>query len=182
MVNAAIQQSVAGGRNENEKRKVMLMTQQEMDEAKSFARELRTGCSSSQIDMSLMQGLLDVCKNMQNTVKKALEDSMKYDPSMVELEELFLVNDTLLDAIGTAKAKIQKAKPTRRRNDVTTPLPARRAQTGSVPRETKPVQRRQTTKSLEIDSLVRKRDVFSLICMLRAQSDKRVDSALALMR
>jgi hypothetical protein len=45
-----------------------------------------------------------------------------------------------------------------------------------------PLSRRQTTRSLEIDALVRKKDIFSLICMLRAQSDKRLDSAMALMR
>jgi hypothetical protein len=39
-----------------------------------------------------------------------------------------------------------------------------------------------TGGSLEIDALVQTRDIFSLICMLRAQGDKRLESALALMR
>jgi hypothetical protein len=38
------------------------------------------------------------------------------------------------------------------------------------------------TGSIEIDTLVKRKDIFSLTCMLRAQGDKRLDSALALMR
>ena len=191
MVNAAIQKSV----NKKKKNLVVLMTAQEISEAKSFARELRGGCSQSSVDVSSLQSLLEVCKNLQKNVKKALEDAMKYDPSMVDLEELFTVNDVLLDAISTANAKIKpkesrSSTSTRRAasgvvvsgsNDVATPLPSS-VRMQSAPRETAPVSRRQTTRSLEIDSLVRKKDIFSLICMLRAQSEKRLDSALALMR
>ena len=207
-LNAALQQSQQSAQKKKKSRnKVMLMTYREIEDAKSCARELRT-CCQKDVDTSLVKNLLQLCRSMQSTVKKALEDAMKYDSNMVDLEELFTLNDIVLDAIQTAEATIETQEGTSSRehlDDVGNTKPAAHdssitdvfSSTSSISRvppatvrstgsqgvaKTAPVVRRQTTRSLEIDALVRKKDIFSLICMLRAQSDKRLDSAMALMR
>lgn len=190
---AAIQQSVQKKKGKN---LVVLMTAQELGEARSFARELRTYTTQPDADIALVKNFLVLCQTTQGTVKKALEDAMKYDPSMVDLEELFTVNDILLDAIVTATKRVEArelstGKPasvvavppsspsTQPRADI---MPQRMSSRSASGVQSTSLTRRQTTRSLEIDALVRKKDIFSLICMLRAQSDKRLDSALALMR
>ena len=207
-LNAALQQSQQSAQKKKKNRnKVMLMTYREIEDAKACARELRT-CCQNDVDTSLVKNLLQLCRSMQSTVKKALEDAMKYDSSMVDLEELFTLNDIVLDAIQTAEAIIEAQEGTNTSDhlkDIGNTKPAAHdstiadifLSTSSISRvppatvqstgsqevaKTTPVVRRQTTRSLEIDALVRKKDIFSLICMLRAQSDKRLDSAMALMR
>ena len=164
---------------------VVLITAQELDDAKSFARELLSLGETA--DVTLVQYYLVLCKTTQGTVKNAIENAMKYDPSEVDMEELFTVNDILLDAIRTAAKQVDEISvgggPIPGTNPTDTESPCRSTLlTSNNSSQLPPPSRRQTTRSLEIDALVRKKDIFSLICMLRAQSDKRLDSALALMR
>jgi hypothetical protein len=85
---------------------------------------------------------------------------MKFDDPTLEgmIHELVMVNEILVDSITMAEMHIEGEK---KPPAVDTP---------------------PTYVSLEIDALVQTRDIFSLICMLRAQGDKRLESALALMR
>lgn len=228
-LNAALKQS-SQTKKEN-KNKVVLMTQRDIEDAKSCARELRT-CCQKKADVSLVKNVLELCRSMQDTVKSALEDAMKYDSSIVDLEELFTLNDIVLDAIGTAERTLENEDESSREimgessklsatgasdsygassyvHDVSsnsnlygaheiastptlygssstsfgssTPSFLKIDRSAPVKIQMTPLVRRQTTRSLDIEALVRKKDVFSLICMLRAQSDKRLDSAIALM-
>ena len=185
---------------------VVLMSAQELEDARNLARELRSLVQNN-AELAFMQNFLELCKTTQGTVKKALEDAMKYDPSTVDLEELFTVNDTLLDAILSASKEVEaKREPLSSTTAAAASMPesvssptSSASSTSLQPRGMAPSQsmmmmrqsssvsssgmgRRQSTRSLEIDALVRKKDIFSLICMLRAQSDNRLESALALMR
>lgn len=185
---------------------VVLMSAQSLEDARNLARELRALVQGN-ADLAFMQNFLELCKSTQGSVKMALEDAMKYDPSTVDLEELFTVNDTLLDAIQSATKQVesQRGRPSSSiptaasmpeslisSSSTSSLLPPRgqlaptqsmviMRQISAVP-SSSGLSRRQTTRSLEIDALVRKKDIFSLICMLRAQSDNRLESALALMR
>jgi len=68
------------------------------------------------------------------------------------LRTMTMLNDALFGAIQSAEMKLD-----RRRKNVVPVTP-------------------------KINRLVERRDIFSLICMLRAQGEKRLDAALALMR
>ena len=155
-----------------ENKSAVLMDPQEIIDATECARDLQRCCESDDADPSFVEGLLDICRSKQETVRKTLEEGLiKFDdPSMVKpLHELMTLNDSLLDAIDFAECRLK-----------TNMKPAPGPHPNPYPDSHSPIH--VATGSLEIDILVKRKDVFSLICMLRAQGDKRLDAALALMR
>jgi hypothetical protein len=90
------------------------------------------------------------------------EGPMKFDDTTLEgtTHELLTVNEILVDSIKMAEMHLDGEKKPKALDSPPPPFQG----------------------SLEIDALVQTRDIFSLICMLRAQGDKRLESALALMR
>jgi hypothetical protein len=121
------------------------------------------------------------------------EGLMKFDDPNLEdtIHELVTLNESLLDSIKMAEMQLvggKKPAPLPAQLEVgkkPAPLPAPPVPEPShhkphpVPKPSDPG---PETGSLEIEVLVQTRDIFSLICMLRAQGDKRLESALALMR
>lgn len=145
-----------------------LMDQQDIDDAIECARYLRVCCDSNNV--SFAAELLEICRTKQDTVRKTLEEGMiKFDdPSLeAQLNKLMLLNDELLDAIKFTEEQ----------------LGSKRAPGAGFPVPLDPDSPDLSSyDDPEIDSLVSRKDVFSLICMLHAKGDKRLDSALALMR
>jgi hypothetical protein len=153
------------------------MDKQAIEETAACARELRICCKNENTDKSFLKGLLETCRSKQIQLKKTLEEGlMKFDDPNSEgtIHELVTVNEILLDSIKMAETQLEgETKPA--------PLPV-----PPVPDPFHPEPHPETgpgiTRNLEVDVLVQTRDIFSLICMLRAQGDKRLESALALMR
>lgn len=144
-----------------EKKSSMPMNKQAIEDAKACAHDLRRCCESANADESFLQGLLETCRLKQTEVRRILEEGlMKFDDPTLEemIHDLFMLNEILVESIRMAEVHIEGEK---KPHAVDTP---------------------PTFVSLEIDALVQTRDIFSLICMLRAQGDKRLESALALMR
>ena len=148
---------------------VVLMDRSEIEDATHCASDLRKCCEEN--NPSFAHELLELCRAKQTKIVSTMQNSMlKIDDPAIEapLNELMMLNDTLLESIKFAESQMKRiASPVQSsnsnsRSDLSLPTFA--------------------TGSLEIDTLVNRKDIFSLICMLRAQGDKRLDSALALMR
>jgi hypothetical protein len=114
---------------------------------------------------------------------KKLEDAMKFPD--VNLEELIAVNEVLLESISVAEAILNDSTPCEHRptrpfvNGAHGPDPTyEEPQSPTSPESRKP----RAKMSFEVEALIRKKDVFSLICMLRSNGNKRLDAAIALMR
>jgi len=113
-------------------------------------------------DDSFIQTFLDCCKADKQSVAVAVDKAMLDEsPNLMALFEL---NEIILEAIelGTKAIEVSKKK-------------------SFVEVEPTRQQRRNSNLDLDINGLIRKKDIFSLICILRAQSDQRLDAALALM-
>jgi hypothetical protein len=156
------------------------MDKQEFVETAASAHDLRICCRNDNADEDFLQILLETCRSKQIQVKKILEEGLNDPNSEVTTDELVSVNASLLDSIKVAEALLERKKRA-------APLPV-----PPVPQPFKPTGSAvfiETTGSavlietnVEIDVLVQTRDIFSLLCMLRAQGDRRLESALALMR
>lgn len=168
------------------------MSAQELDDARSFARELISLNQSSNVDAAHMQNVLEVCISTQVKVKRAVEES---ESNEVDFEELFQVSDDLLDAIRAANNRIGTkgvgdpssfGSDLLKIDDVTlTPATSQDTSSLSVTSPSRRVSKgidKDRPSMMSIDVLVRKEDIFSLILMLKAPPERCLDSALALMR
>jgi hypothetical protein len=142
------------------------MDKQEFVETAASAHDLRICCRNDNADEDFLQILLETCRSKQIQVKKILEEGLNDPNSEVTIDELVTVNASLLDSIKVAEGLLERRKRV-------APLP--------VPPVTKPFHPKPHPGP-GLDVLVQTRDIFSLICMLRAQGDKRLESSLALMR
>lgn len=140
------------------------LTPNEIEGMKENVRMLRSVCGdNTAVDPSVLESLLDCCKGDQQTVKVTLDKAMTNEDASVDLMELIGVNELVLDAIKLGEETVEATK-----------------QVAEV-RRPRLKKKSSTTMDLDISGLIRKKDVFSLICILRAQSDQRLDAALALM-
>ena len=148
----------------------MLMDPQELEDAAMYARNLHKCCAKEHPDVSMVENLMKLCRSKHAAIVETLGKTKLDDPLLAEpVNELMRLNDDLLDAVNTAEKDVDSRKK-----------PA--AIKPPVPGEEMSLPSTVHRSGLEIDSLVRKKDIFSLICMLRAQGDKRLEAALALMR
>ena len=83
-----------------------------------------------------------------------LSNALEEADAIDNLEELFAVNDGICSAIEAGNDALKRERTSRRRSSMEGPT---------------------------IDVLVQNEDIFSLICMLRAPNEKRLQAALALM-
>lgn len=132
----------------------------DIEDAKENARSVRSMIASERVDVGFLQTVLELCRADQERVARGIEDAMNHQhEEEADLEVLIDLNINLLDAIEMGE---------------------RVAITG----EQKPasVKKKVTSINLDVEDLVEKKDIFSLICMLRVQqSEKRLDAAYALM-
>jgi hypothetical protein len=111
--------------------------------------------ASDDVDFGYLHTVLDVCRDDQRKVAKAIEDAMFQDEIDTDLSKLIDLNNNILDVIEAGE---------RIMNNSQKPTPAKKS-------------------NLDVEELVSKKDIFSLICMLRVQmNEKRLDAAFALMR
>jgi len=158
---------------------ITILSAQDVEEAKENSRSLRSLITSDDVDVGFLQTVLDMCRADQRRVAKGIEDAMLDESGgadgeqEVDLEALIDLNVNILDAIESGEKVVEdnrKPAPTNDDDD----------------KDTKPQSKKknkQDRNNLDVEDLVEKRDIFSLICMLRVhQNEKRLDAAMALMR
>jgi hypothetical protein len=124
--------------------------------AKTNSRTLVEVCKGNDIEKVYVRKLLDCCKQDQTKLQVRLSTALEEPDPVDNLEELFGLNDAICSAIEAARNALKRDKERTRK--------------------------KQITDGPTIGLLVENQDVFSLICMLRAPNEKRLQSALALMK
>jgi len=180
MLNAAIEESKRDQKKQEMKADSgALKDPAELETIKENTRTIRSLCSDekAEVDASLLQSLLDYCREDQAKVQACLES----DDPQVDLMELLTLNELTLDAIKMGEKVIQGLT---KKPSAATPASANVSASASAATSTSTPTSVKSSKSnlnLDIGALVEKKDIFSLICILRAQSDQRLDAAMALM-
>jgi hypothetical protein len=130
------------------------MTQQ-MEESKTAARNLWDVAASPDKDYGLLDSLIDTCKREQVRIQKWINIALIQEG---DVSQLIALSENISNAVEVGDEAFKNA-----------PL--------------KPPPTPQPSNSLDIERLVEKQDIFTLICTLRAQqSSRRLDATLALMR
>lgn len=147
-----------------------------LDEIKDNVRSLRQIVQSQVVDAGFLSTVVSMCREDQRKVAQTIEDTMMDGTeltNMEQLETLIDLNSNILDAIERAQEKTSSHNnPENNNNDDDHRKPAATPTVNTAKRP-----------NLDVQDLVEKRDIFSLICMLRVQqNEKRLDAALALMR
>jgi SPRY domain len=138
------------------------LTPFEIEAMKENVRMLRSASrDDAEVDASVLESLLDCCRADEQTVKVALDKAMTDEDANVDLMELIGLNELVLEAVHSGEKALETARKR------AAEAPAAKSSSNAL--------------DLDINGLIRKKDVFSLICILRAQSDQRLDTALALM-
>lgn len=138
------------------------LTPDEIEGMRENARTLRSVCADdAEVDESFLESLLDFCRADKQTVAVSLDNAFLSEGGGVPMA-LFELNDLILEAVTLGEKAVIEMK-------------------NRAAAEPPPTQKQNSNLDLDINGLIRKKDVFSLICILRAQSDQRLDAALALM-
>ena len=138
------------------------LTPGEIEGMRENARTLRSVCADdAEVDESFLESLLDFCRADKQTVAVSLDNAFLSEGGGVPMA-LFELNDLILEAVTLGEKAVTEMK-------------------NRAVAEPPPTQKQNSNLDLDINGLIRKKDVFSLICILRAQSDQRLDAALALM-
>jgi len=165
MLNAAIQNSL---RIEKVQGQIAdggtLQSLNDIEAIEENTRTLRSSCADESVDANVLETLLELSREDQAKIQACLQGD---DPS-VDLMQMLELNETVLDAIRMGQSALEGMN----KQPALTP-----------PSENAVVKIKASKEGLNVDigALVEKRDIFSLICILRAQSDQRLDAALALM-
>jgi hypothetical protein len=124
--------------------------------AKKNSKALLAASKSNEIDKVNVRKLLECCREEQGKLQLRLSTALEETDPVDNLEELFGLNDSICSAIEAGK--------------------------NALKREKERAKKKKIMDGPTIDLLVENEDVFSLICMLRAPDEKRLQSALALMK
>ena len=136
----------------------------EIEAIRDNTRTLRMSAADEGVDASVLQSLLEICRADQAKIQACLQSE---DPP-VDFMEMLALNELVVDDIKMGQKMIEGMKKK---------APASTAAAAAVTSS----KSSKTNLNLDIGALVEKKDIFSLICILRAQSDQRLDAALALM-
>jgi hypothetical protein len=140
------------------------MSKQAIEYAKENADSARNMMNQGNVDLDYLQTILDLCREDQRIVAQAVEDAISHDVIDADLEVLIDLNNNILDVLETGDRVIGEA--TRNNDNSVRLIPAS-----------------MRTNNLDVKELVEAFDIFSLICMLRVQTnEKRLDAAYALMK
>ena len=142
----------------------------EIEKARSEAQQLKRMCSDENTDVGSIEKLLLKCQTTQKFVSKAVSKLCSIEAvDPLEVNEALDLNEVVSDAVGIGEEFVQS-----RRKSLPVDDGKEIVNTISSP---------QKTISTEVVALTRKKDIFSLICMLRAHDvDKRLEAALSLMK
>ena len=139
------------------------LSEKAIDDAKENAYSARRMMASGDVDFDFLQTVLNLCRTEQQIVAQAIEDTMFHDEINADLGVLIDLNNNILDVLETGDRMVCKTN----RYDEQYHAKSSAAK----------------TTNLDVEELVDKRDIFSLICMLRVQTNnKRLDAAYALMQ
>lgn len=138
----------------------------EVEAIRDNTRTLRMSCSDEGVDPSVLASLLEICREDQEKIQTCVQSD---DPPL-DFMEIISLNELVLDAIKLGQKMVEGSKKQAPSVDAAASVAA-----SAVTKSSK------TNLNLDIGALVEKKDIFSLICILRAQSDQRLDAALALM-
>jgi len=191
MAAAANNNSGSGGRAASSSQ----ITEEQRETFQSNARSLRTLCDQTDADTSLMDFLTQQCEEDQKIISEQIQQLAASADDLDVLSDLIQLNETVLGAIDMSKRHKSRKKPSRdsrsssSRRETSAPSTRNESMNSSSPATSvvlempKQPQLAQVSSSMDIGALVRKQDIFSLICMLRSQnSEQRLDAAMALMR
>jgi len=128
----------------------------DVTDAHRDSQDLQAAARAKEVDGDYIRHMLEVCKKDQEKLQVKLNNALENPDGMQNLEQLFTVNDELVSAVNAGKEALK--------------------------REKKKKQKQKVLDGPTIELLVQNEDVFSLICMLRAPTEKRLSAALALMR
>ena len=134
-----------------------------IEDAKENAHSARRMIASGDVDLDFLRTVLDLCRTEQRIVAQAIEDAMFHDEINADLGVLIDLNNNILDVLEAGDRMIGTTN--RYDDNYNVKLPPAK------------------TNNLDVEELVEKHDIFSLICMLRVQmNEKRLDAAYALMK
>eukprot|EP00980_Cylindrotheca_fusiformis_P029822 scaffold23911_cov127-Cylindrotheca_fusiformis.AAC.2 len=128
----------------------------EISQARRDANDLQGASKQKEVDGDYLRHLLELCRKDQQTLQVKLNNALENANGVENLEQLFSANDELVAAIDLG-------------ND-------------ALKREKRKKQKQKVIDGPTIELLVQNEDVFSLICMLRAPTEKKLSAALALMQ
>jgi len=159
------------------------ITREGIEEAKVIARELRSLAENPEgADPLRLKSLLELCRSMQEHVVSTLQQ----ESVSVDFESLFDLTGVLQHSIDSAKAAETEirdlSQPGRGRmtsldkahDDIKEKIQSLHGSNGK--------DGEMSRSSPEVDELVRAKDFFSLLCLLRGHHNQRLASAYALMR
>ena len=141
---------------------------------------------NNQVDPSLTDFLIQQCAQDQELLSHMIQQQAAHADSeegLQQLNELIELNETVLTVLDMAKEHAKDRPGASRSESVASSRLAHLedGEEGVGPPEQTNLA--QVSSSMEIGSLVKKKDIFSLICMLRSQNaDQRLEAAMALMR
>ena len=113
-------------------------------------------CGKKRIDSLYVKDLVELCISDADKLERELEAKLTDESASDKVVTLLELISEINDAIETGKRSLKRAKESSK----------------SKPQSEGPT----------IELLVQNQDVFSLTCMLRAQNEKRLAAALALMK
>jgi hypothetical protein len=134
-----------------------VLTQQEVDEIKTNARNLQDASKTEHFESEIVASLLEVCKQDVARIADAVESAVSRGQ---EFAGLFELNDILTDAIAVGENSLKEYE-----------LSSSKVQEYLDPE----------TPRLDFPNLVENRDIFTLICSLRSHNTFRLEATLALM-
>jgi len=157
------------------------MSSSQIEDAKEKIRQLLSLCNGEDnINLETLSIRVTVCKTLQEQVQQFIQQFLQgggYDESY--LQELFQLNEMMVESIKLGEnTRSGHQKPAAEESKVDTP---RGGDGGTSPSTgTGPTPQHV---ALDVQALVDQMDVFSLICMLRAQQqERRLEAAWAIMQ
>ena len=142
----------------SERTSSVVMSPEDIEGAKMYARSLRESAKRDGVDIETIEQLLALCKGEKSKIERCIEVFSTQGGDEGVFYALFDLSGIIANAIEIGEETLRAAPPK------PPPLPK--------PNDT----------SLDVASLVRNHDVFTLICTLRAQQRNRaLDAAMALM-
>jgi predicted house-cleaning noncanonical NTP pyrophosphatase (MazG superfamily) len=138
--------------------------------AKENYKTLLMACGKKRVDAHYVKDLVELCNSDADKLQRELEAKLMDESASDKIVSLLDVISEINDAIETGKRALRRVKDAPS-NSAPTPSSSATSRTGK-PQADGPT----------IELLVQNEDVFSLTCMLRAGSEKRLAAALALMR
>jgi len=144
-----------------------IITKDEIEDFKVYARQLRN--LTSEHDPDVISSMEEMVRIALQKVQHAINSN-----KVVDFVVLFDLNELLIDALNAASKRNRKVPPTILQSTNSTNNDDAAISSDNIITE-------PAVHENEVPSLVRNKDIFSLICMLRSHTGDRLEAAIALM-